>query len=578
MKNINASACLGLFVMLSGCASQLAEGVEQNDSQMQGSMSLRASLAWTNASCTPAPGASNFHVEVTGLSSGEVAEFSLNGNTWTRANAGNAGYNVSVVSGHSIQSFYVRRVGESASGLWGALSTCAGPAAPQPSTYAPRYIGRWAQLKTSPTTSYPGTGFVANIDGTALHADITEYGAEYIDVSVDNGAPRTVYLPSGSYRITLASGLSNTRHQVRLTRRNEGKFGRLEIRAYDLAGGQFAPPPAPTSANYMQFVGDSNTAGYGNAGTSCGDSAEFQNFSLSYAAKLARVFDAELEAVAISGIGVSRNMVGSDSYTMPARYDRSIESIPAAPAGAADPDGYRASGGRQAGVVYVQLGQNDFDSWQWSSPPDSATLGGAMTTLLGRIRLAQPSAKIIVGISPGITDAGNSWVPRTAMRRAFTAAVSFRRASGDNNVVFFELPELEASRRGIDLAGCFGHYTADYHTRIAADLTSFVQSYSGWAAKYPIVTAPVQTGNISWSAAGCTSQAGKSKFNVSLSGLSAGVIGEFSTDNVSWADANVGRNGYIVQTSVSAGGLQNFWARPKGYPEMAIWGALSACH
>lgn len=118
-------------------------------------------------------------------------------------------------------------------------------------------------------------------------------------------------------------------HTVIIQKRTEGDQGTATFHEF-LTSGEFTQANA-MRPRVLEFVGDSYTCGYGseNSIPSQRYSPETQNPSKTYAAILARYFDADFITIAHSGQGVSRNYDDGDRRThMPDRYGRTIDKNP----------------------------------------------------------------------------------------------------------------------------------------------------------------------------------------------------------------------------------------------------------
>ena len=139
------------------------------------------------------------------------------------------------------------------------------------------------------------------IVGTSLTADLTGSDATYLRVYVDDDNKGERYLfPKGSGRVTLAEGLSDGPHKIRIVNTMEHTF---RISAFQ-ADKFWA---IPEKSNFkIEFIGDSISAGYGvlaNAGE--GRTFENSDGTNTYAYYAANELQADFSVVASSGMCIT---------------------------------------------------------------------------------------------------------------------------------------------------------------------------------------------------------------------------------------------------------------------------------
>lgn len=173
------------------------------------------------------------------------------------------------------------------------------------------------------------SGFEVSFYGTSLQAilatDVPDdrtyrpYLSMMIDGQNDPRDAQVFFLHRLKGYYTLQSGLEPGYHKVRLYKRSEAVSSGSSLMGLSTDG--FFVEPDSVDRPLFVFYGDSLTTGYGNVDSRALDPYETrtQDGLLTYAALSARMFDADLEVVAVSGIGMS---VGFREYTMPEIYDR----------------------------------------------------------------------------------------------------------------------------------------------------------------------------------------------------------------------------------------------------------------
>lgn len=150
--------------------------------------------------------------------------------------------------------------------------------------------------------SLSGTDITANLNSASQDV----YFAVYVDGVVVNDHLKA---PKGVTSVTLASGLSAGEHEVRLVRLTHVRQSNCTLQSISMSA-VFGKTPA-NNAKYIEFIGDSYTAGWGarltaadiSAGAS-GGSAPYCDATKSYAYLTAQYFGADYSLVACSGHGV----------------------------------------------------------------------------------------------------------------------------------------------------------------------------------------------------------------------------------------------------------------------------------
>lgn len=316
-----------------------------------------------------------------------------------------------------------------------------------------RWIGR--NDPQSGRFGWPGSGVELVFTGTRLVAVLEDGGRNSLVVEVD-GSARRIDLSEGRHSYPLAEGLAAGRHEVRLLRRTEGLFGATTFISAT-TDGRFLPGRAP--GRRILVIGDSISAGYGIEGENkdCSFSADTENHYLTYAARLARRFDAELVTLAASGRGLSRNHDGSTEGTMPDLMDRRVPSLRRTVTSKLPED-------RKVVLVIVHLGTNDFGGGRRPSEFEAD-----YTALLNRLRDRHPSAVLYAAIGPML-----AMPDLKAALQAIDASVERRRREGDT-----ALRRLQLTAGAANL-GCDWHPNAKAHRQMAEQLSEAIAEDLGW--------------------------------------------------------------------------------------------------
>ncbi|RYF49014.1 MAG: hypothetical protein EOO38_08880, partial [Cytophagaceae bacterium] len=114
---------------------------------------------------------------------------------------------------------------------------------------SPRFLGRFDTADAAgPRMSWPGSAIMAGFTGTSLSVGLAEvtswnWGAaqqladNFIDVIIDNSAPKVIKLTHGVNEYVLATGLAAGNHTVRISKRTESDMGTVQFTGFKLDAG-----------------------------------------------------------------------------------------------------------------------------------------------------------------------------------------------------------------------------------------------------------------------------------------------------------------------------------------------------
>jgi lysophospholipase L1-like esterase len=333
-----------------------------------------------------------------------------------------------------------------------------------------RWVGRIDQSdRAAPKFAWSGTGFVATVSGPAVSVKLkTEGSPEPVFFQpVIDGTPGTRFaIPNGEQTVALGSGLPDGNHLIEVYRESEGKFGDSVFDGF--TDGMLQAPPASPD-RYLEIVGDSISAGYGNLGREqhpnfgadpsggCPFSTETESAYATYGAQAARRLGADFSIIALSGWGAYRDNSSSTQNVLASVYGNTL-GVQATPAWSFE---------RQADVVVVNLGTNDFAQ----GDPGEAAFKAALTALLTTIRGKNPNAVIYCMIGPLLYGTG------LAQATSYlTAVVSERNATGDGRVKLLNFGPQNGSLG----TGCSWHPNVTVNTAMADLLVTDVKATLGW--------------------------------------------------------------------------------------------------
>lgn len=381
-----------------------------------------------------------------------------------------------------------------------ALATGVATAATSPNSTivqkvaSPRYLGRFNTVDPNgPRMSWPGSQILAGFTGTSISArfaDVTtwHYGADqlitsnYLDVSIDNGAPTVIQLSHTPTTYPLAKSLAAGNHTIRISKRTESDMGTAQFLGFTLDSGSTLIPVAGPSDRRIEFVGDSGTLGYGADGNvtlenMCGFTPKTEHADVSYAMQTGVILHADIHNSSYSGKGLyqNRDVAGDSYYTLPVLWtltlaDTYITNVP-----------WATSDWIPQAVVAVVSG-NDF----YASTPPAAQFQASVTGFFAKIRSAYPDAHIFLMVSPMLRSAGSDNTPGGGPRATGLAYAqqAVQAYSGTDKKVHF-LPTDEDFG---PLYGCDQHLTVASHRKYAEVIAQAIGAQLGWTSDLTATT------------------------------------------------------------------------------------------
>lgn len=311
--------------------------------------------------------------------------------------------------------------------------------------------------------TWPGICFEGRFRGTGVGIVLDDSDNDY-DVWIDAATAATLVTPG---RTTFwIDGLADTEHRVRLVKRTEspwavGRFGGFVA----APGGAILGRPRARSRQ-IEFIGDSYTAGYGNASTvhDCsgnGGVNRNSNADLAFGALTARRLDADYQINAYSGRGMVRNYNGSSPGTdFRTYYDRALLNV--------DGDVWHKPHTWRPQVVVVGLGINDFSTPLNPGEPWTTQNGliaayeTAYQGFIDKLRARYGSRTFIVVSATYV--ANTAAFAETALR-----IVQARNRRGDSRVRYWYY-----DGPGLDYLGCDWHPSFHDHRIISGLLDDYL--------------------------------------------------------------------------------------------------------
>ena len=341
-----------------------------------------------------------------------------------------------------------------------------------------QYMGRIDFSNTlEPSFSFPGVSIKAKFNGTKATAVIKDYGTggaqttNYYNVFIDGHFTLKLAVNNSTTNYVIASNLTLTDHIIELVKRTESSVGKSSFLGLIIDNTDLLNLDAKPTYK-IEFIGDSWTCGYGNEINTTSPNTGFHSVNedngRAWGYTIAKKFNAQYHATAISGRGLYRNNTGSNTGVVPDEFNK-IHPDQATPLWNFNnyiPD-----------MVIIHLGTNDLFPETWSPPSmlDSTLFVTQYINFITSIRTEYGSStKIICAFGNSKSD----WWPEnlkhlTRWRNYVTAVVNHFNTNSDNEVYKFELT-VQSSPYGEDW-----HPTILSHNQMANQMAPFIETLTG---------------------------------------------------------------------------------------------------
>ncbi len=324
---------------------------------------------------------------------------------------------------------------------------------PKSSDQAIRLIGRFQPVENNALAfTWPGSAFEFRFYGTKASIPLAATERLRFIVKVDDKeSDLWVEGPFKSY--TLASNLPLGEHEIRVTRVTESFTAVSSVQPEPSVDGKLLEtPPAP--ARKILAIGDSITAGYGIEGpdNACGYSKETSNQLLTYVALAAEKFNADLHAIAWSGIGAWRSY-GEETPNSPTILERYKRTLADDATAHWNGDDYRPD------VITILIGTNDY----WTGSVTEEYRDG-VTALVEEVRSTYPEQPIYLIVSPMLVADVRQHHKQELEKVRF------------NNLKVIDLGKIEPQ----DGYGCHWHPNIITNKRMAKNLVKVLQQDLEW--------------------------------------------------------------------------------------------------
>lgn len=313
--------------------------------------------------------------------------------------------------------------------------------------------------------TYPGIQIHAQFTGTSV-AMVMKPGSGYYMVEIDKREAFKVHSEDKDSVVRLADGLDEGVHRLTITSCNEGHSLKPEFHGLLLDHGADLDKRPTMHKRKMEFIGNSITCALGIEDYSKDhkqSNSSTQNAYYSFAHQTARRLNSQCVLVSRSGIGVYRNTGGpkqGDKNNMQACYPNTFFTF--------DANAERWDFSRYTpDVVCINLGTNDTTYPAY----DTTLLTNAFVNFVHTVRGNYPDAKIV--LLSGTMRKGKLLAD---LLLSLDNAVKKLKEEGETEVYRFDFTPDDGSLG----YGSSMHPSLKRHTRMADELTPFIEKITGW--------------------------------------------------------------------------------------------------
>lgn len=331
------------------------------------------------------------------------------------------------------------------------------------------YTGRTLAAGDSVSFDWSGTQVLVKFKGTSLRMDCFQEGADWFNVWIDK-APVAIEdsrfkNEAGQREVVICSGLRKGVHEVTIQKRTEGGQGRITIAGFE-TDGEFLGTDRPHS-RHIEFIGDSYTCGFGTEAASTREPfrPEEENCNLTYAAIAGRYFDADINLVSHSGLGVVRNFNdNSPESTMLDKYSQVFDCH------STDLVWDAAASGIKPDIVVIYLGTNDFSR---GKQPTIEKWTDGYRKLIAKVRDNYGGGVPILCVSSRLNPLMHYYV-ETAVQ-----------SCGFDNVHWTSI-QTDVHNVTSDM-GASGHPNYSGHRKVAACMIPYISTVTGWEMPFKTI-------------------------------------------------------------------------------------------
>ncbi len=321
-----------------------------------------------------------------------------------------------------------------------------------------RYTGRIIKSNEgSVSFNWSGTYLETRFTGSSISISASDTKRNYYNVFIDGKQTCVISVSGKDSVITLAKGLKNGNHILRLQKRTEGEQGTTTIKSIITSKGGVLIYPEIKRIRRIEFIGNSITCGYGTEGLSKTEpfKPETENCELAYGCIISRYFNADYTLIAHSGRGAARNYGDTARISKVSMRELMMGTFDEKPSERWDFNTYHPD------LVVINLGSNDFST---KPHPLKEEFLASYKVIIGQIREVYGDVKILCIAPPK----GNS----------FDYIRDFCNNSGDKNIHFAAY--LNGVYNDGSDQGSSGHPNHKGQIKIAMTLIPHISSIMNW--------------------------------------------------------------------------------------------------
>lgn len=301
----------------------------------------------------------------------------------------------------------------------------------------------------------------------SIAVEISDTKRDFFNVFIDDVWKKKITIENHSpIRITLAEGLSEGPHRLKLQKCTEGSQGCTTVYGFYLnSGGNMRS--VPPKKRLIEIIGDSYSCGYGvdSENSQAHFKPETEDCNKAYGCIIAHYFDADYVLIAHSGMGISRNYGDTVQVSQNNMTDRYLRIFDEAGTDVYDFENYRPD------LVTINLGTNDYSL---GKVPTSKELTDHYIQMLQNIRNHYGLVPILC------------IVPHSANNMLTDALTEVKNSVSQLSKVFMTVPMPNIITNETDLG-------ADYHPnyqgqrKIAMTLIPQICAFMNWPLQNKII-------------------------------------------------------------------------------------------
>lgn len=325
-----------------------------------------------------------------------------------------------------------------------------------------QYFGRWDMSNAAaPTHSWPGIYIIASFEGTSIGI-MTNDNFSYYNITMDDTVQSIFHgTGSGIASYTLASGLADAPHTIRIALRNETNWTSFTFNGFILDDGKNLLPAPVRFAKKIEFIGDSYTVASGNEYTEAGAAPNdsYTNIDKGFGPLVGKHYGTQYQMSGRGGFGLVLDYQGNYANTIPLNFDRTLVYTPLPKWNFSQ---------WVPNLVVICLGLNDYNGWGGYSGPipaeNSVLYKKTYHSFISTIMDVYPGAKILLVAANGI-----DWLKTNVSQVA-----SEEQAMGHKNIFYTFFPYYNGGYVNN------GHPTVATHQLIANQLIATIDTIDAW--------------------------------------------------------------------------------------------------